>query len=84
MRHTAAHPPQGPVPPPGSPPGPYDPPDPPGQPAPRKASSYAEDFPPPGNLKNSEMYPTLQSFHPETTCRHKASGTPIRAIISHR
>lgn len=84
MRHSAAHPPQGPTPPPGSPPGPYDPPDPPGQPLPPRRSCYAEQFRPPENLKASAMYPGMKTFHPEETCHHGSAGTPIRAINSRR
>lgn len=83
MNRTAAHPPQGPVPPPGTPPGPYDPPGPTPTPQnpPRRGSREPSG---PANLKPSAMYPGMKSWRPEEHCSHKATGTPVRAIMSHR
>jgi hypothetical protein len=82
MTRMAAHPPQGPVPPPGTPPGPYDVPDPtPPQNPPRRDAREPSG---PTNLKPSAMYPGMKSWCPEEQCSRKTSGTPVRAIISHR
>lgn len=85
MTITAAHPPQGPVPPPGTPPGPYDPPGPTPQPIPPTPPRQDGREPTgPTNLKASKMYPGMKSWRPEEHCSHRASGTPVRAIMSHR
>lgn len=66
MSRTAAHPPPGPHPDPGQPPGPWDPPsDPPPQhPQPRR------QFPRPENLRKSALFPGLDAWYPQETCRH--------------
>lgn len=81
MTLTEAHPAPGPVPPPGTPPGPYDPPSPPTPQQPNPPRRQPQQL---VKLGNSAMYPGMKSFQPLENCTHGWSGTPVRAIISHR
>lgn len=79
MTRTASQPPQKPQPQPPRPPGPHDPPGGPITPPPIRV-----DARPPASLKESSMYPGMETFHPEETCHHGQVGTPVRAINSRR
>lgn len=78
MTRSASQPPQEPQPQPPKPPGPHDPPGGPTTPPP----PLRRDARPPASLRESQMYPGMESFHPEETCHHGQVGTPVRAINS--